>query len=216
MYAEYKYFTSEDIIPKVQELARKYNLTTLFDFNEVATLTIIDNDTMSFVKEATFDIDISMAKVVFTSPMATQAMPKGGTEVQNLGAVQTYLRRYLYMLLLDLVEVDEVEETSGQPDTPTKKTATEKKASVKAAATKKSNVPATPKQREAAKDNVIDKDGEASATQIKSIKNGLKKLRDKDAGHEDFIKKVALKMRDGIDKTQAEKLLLSIADKVKE
>lgn len=215
-YAEYKYFTLEDIIPKAQELARKYNLTTLFNFTEVATLTVIDNDAISFAKDAPFEINQSMISTTFASPMATQAMPKGGTEVQNLGAVQTYLRRYLYMLLLDLVEVDEVEETSGQPDTPTKApVAKEKKTTVKATATKKSNAPATPKEREAAKDNVIDKDGEASDTQIKSIKNGLKKLRDKDAGHEDFIKKVALKIREGIDKTQAEKLLLSIAEKVK-
>lgn len=215
-YAEYMYFTLEDIIPKVRSLNDKYNLTTLFNFTpELATLTVIDNDAISIAKIAPFDININMISTSFASPMATQAMPKGGTEVQHLGAVQTYLRRYLYFLYLDLVEQDVVEETSGMPDKPTKKEDPAKK-TVKASATKKSNRPVTPKEREAAKDNVIDKKGEASATQINSIKKGLSKLRTKDESYEDYIKEVIKDLRAGVDKKKAEALLIEISEKVAE
>lgn len=214
MYAEYKYFTLDDIVPAVLNLSEKYNVTGIFNFGQdEATLTIYDNDAMTFAAVAPIDVNVDMMKVVFTSPMAKQAMPKGGTEVQNLGAVQTYLRRYLYLAFLDIVESDEVEATTGKDDT-SKASETKSKVSTKSD-TKKSNRPATPKERETAKKEVINKDGEASETQIKSIKNGLKKLREKGTDHEGYIKEIAMKIRSGIDKTEAESLLLEIGEKVK-
>ena len=43
-----------------------------------------------------------------TSPMSTAAL-KGCHEVQNLGAVQTYLRRYLWVAALEIVEHDAID-----------------------------------------------------------------------------------------------------------
>jgi hypothetical protein len=52
-------------------------------------------------------------KVLVTSPMSTAAL-KGCHEVQNLGAVQTYIRRYLWVAALEIVEHDALEATTGK------------------------------------------------------------------------------------------------------
>ena len=51
-----------------------------------------------------FDIDDG-SKIEFTSPMGS-AQLKGCHEVQNIGAVETYQRRYLYVTALAIVEHD--------------------------------------------------------------------------------------------------------------
>ena len=197
-FSEYKYFELADITPAILELNKKYGLTTLISFTpELATLTVVDADSGDTVQ--------------FVSPMAVQAMPKntGATEVQQLGAVQTYLRRYLYVLYLDIVEKDLADELQGEPET---KKEEPKKTKIK---TPKSNRPATPTERASVKKDIIDKDGEATETQIKSIKNGLKKLREK-GSYEDYIKSSVMRMKAGLDKVAAEQLLVEIATKVKE
>lgn len=55
--------------------------------------------------------------VTFTSPMSSAAL-KGCHDVQNLGAVQTYLRRYLWTNAFEIVEHDALDATTGsQPVT---------------------------------------------------------------------------------------------------
>jgi hypothetical protein len=50
--------------------------------------------------------------VTFTSPMSSAAL-KGCHDVQNLGAVQTYLRRYLWTNAFEIVEHDALDATMG-------------------------------------------------------------------------------------------------------
>jgi hypothetical protein len=50
--------------------------------------------------------------VMFTSPMSSAAL-KGCHDVQNLGAVQTYLRRYLWTNAFEIVEHDALDATTG-------------------------------------------------------------------------------------------------------
>jgi hypothetical protein len=50
--------------------------------------------------------------IEFTSPMS-RAELKGCHEVQNLGAVQTYLRRYLWTTAMEIVEHDALDATTG-------------------------------------------------------------------------------------------------------
>tara|TARA_R110000868_G_scaffold357179_2_gene618622 strand:- start:117 stop:464 length:348 start_codon:yes stop_codon:yes gene_type:complete len=47
------------------------------------------------------------------------AQLKGCHEVQNLGAVLSYIRRYLWVTALEILEHDALDSTSGQ-DTPSK------------------------------------------------------------------------------------------------
>ncbi len=97
-----KYFELSDIIPIVMPLFHKYKLVPVIRFStEEAHLEIIDCE------------DPDMDTIMVTSPMSSCKLPNAH-DVQNLGAVQTYLRRYLYMALLDVVEQDQVDnEKSG-------------------------------------------------------------------------------------------------------
>lgn len=53
-----------------------------------------------------YDTDTPEVTLVFSSPMRTLEL-KGANAVQLLGGVETYLRRYLYMAMLDIVEADQ-------------------------------------------------------------------------------------------------------------
>ena len=68
--------------------------------NELATMTLINGDEPS-------------EQITFTSPMRDLEL-KGTNAVQNLGGVQTYLTRYLYIQLLNIVEADVFDATSGK------------------------------------------------------------------------------------------------------
>lgn len=63
---------------------------------------------------------------------------------------------------------------------------------------------------------MIDSDGSATETQIKAIKNGLKKLRAKDEKYEPFITESVKAIKAGLKKTAAEDLLIEIGNKVEE
>ena len=91
-FAGFKYFELSDFIPTVQIIFEKLGLCGVVSYTkEIATLTIIDTEDDS--------------SVVITSPMGSAAL-KGVHEVQNIGAVETYQRRYLWVAALEIVEHD--------------------------------------------------------------------------------------------------------------
>ena len=191
-YAEFKYFTLEDIIPAKQSIFELVGLSDAISFTpEIATLTLVN-------------IDKPEEKIHFTSPLAEdESLIKN--PIQKLGAVETYVRRYLYMLMLDIVEADTVDAVSDKPDPETGKSET-----------KKSNKPASPEKREEVKKELINEGGEATDVQVKSIKNGLKKLREKSDSYEPYIKEIVGKIKSGLNKADAEAILIEIGNKVAE
>jgi hypothetical protein len=116
-FAGYSYFELGDILPAVNNINRELGLCTHVTF---------DND---FAKLTIFDVD-SDKSLEFTSPMA-KATLKGAHDIQNLGATETYQRRYLYMSAYEIVECDAVDSSKGKvielpellPDTDTWKNA---------------------------------------------------------------------------------------------
>jgi len=56
-------------------------------------------------------------RIIITSPMSTAAL-KGCHEVQNLGAVQTYLRRYFWVAALEIVEHDALDQPINEQNVP--------------------------------------------------------------------------------------------------
>ena len=108
-FAGYKYFELGDFLPVVQTIFAEHDLIGVVSFGTTeATLTITD-------------MDKPEDKIVISSPMSTAAL-KGCHEVQNLGAVQTYLRRYLWVTAMEIVEHDALD--SSEPLKPeTKKVA---------------------------------------------------------------------------------------------
>jgi hypothetical protein len=109
-FAGYNYFELADFLPTVQEIFLSLSLSGIVSYGkEEAVLTITDCD------DADDCIEIR-------SPMSTAAL-KGAHEIQNLGAVQTYLRRYLWVTAMEIVEHDALDAVLGSDDTPAAKRA---------------------------------------------------------------------------------------------
>lgn len=105
-FAGYQYFELSDFLPHVQKIFADVGLCGVVRFtSSEASLTITD------VEDG--------KEIIITSPMA-QASLKGCHEVQNLGASQTYLRRYLWVAALEIVEHDILDATTGKESPKTK------------------------------------------------------------------------------------------------
>ena len=102
-FAGFKYYELGDFLVPATQLLQEANLCPMISFNnELAVLTLINGDEPN-------------EQIVFTSPMRDSEL-KGTNAVQNLGGVQTYLTRYLYIQLLNIVEADTFDATSGKDD----------------------------------------------------------------------------------------------------
>ena len=98
-FAGYKYFELGDFLPTVQKIFIQHGLCGVVSYTqELATLTIADMT--------------SDGVIVITSPMGSAAL-KGCHEVQNIGAVETYQRRYLWVTAMEIVEHDILDATTG-------------------------------------------------------------------------------------------------------
>ena len=98
-FAGYSYFELGDFLPQIQGIFFRIGLCGYISFSkELATLTITD------VHDQT--------EIAITSPMEPANL-KGMHPVQNLGAVISYIRRYLWMTALEIVEHDILD--AGKP-----------------------------------------------------------------------------------------------------
>lgn len=97
-YANYTYYELADILPAINQIAKELKFTCVIMFgDEIASLDFIDCEKPE-------------DKIVFTSPMASASL-KGCHEVQNLGASETYIKRYLYQNCFEIVESDVLDMT---------------------------------------------------------------------------------------------------------
>jgi hypothetical protein len=89
-FSKYDYFELSDFLPKINELLLNEGMTSSMKFVDgYWTLRIISG----------------AESIDFSVPHCTISM-KGANEVQCLGAVITYIRRYLYMMAFEIVESD--------------------------------------------------------------------------------------------------------------
>ena len=96
-FAGYSYYELSDILPEINKLANELKFCCVVNFTpELATLDFCDLE--------------GDGRILFTSPMSTASL-KGCHEVQNLGAVETYIKRYLYQNCFEIVENDELDGT---------------------------------------------------------------------------------------------------------
>lgn len=92
-FSNYDYYELADFMPAVTELMHKHKLVGLFNMDaENAMLRIVDCEKPDDAE-------------VFTLPVR-EATLKGAHPIQNLGAMVTYMRRYLWMVAMELVEAD--------------------------------------------------------------------------------------------------------------
>jgi len=102
-FSNYHYFELSDFLPIALKCTGDQGLVPLISFTtEYATMRVHDIETGE-----SFDL---------TSPMSTANL-KACHEVQNLGVVESYERRYLWMTLMELVESDMAENIKPAPET---------------------------------------------------------------------------------------------------
>lgn len=100
-FAGYEYFELSDFLPFIVQACNKIWIFTSVSFTEeVATLKVVNCE-----NPAQF--------IEITSPMKELEL-KGCNQIQALGWVETYQRRYLYMSLFDIVENDMFDSTTTE------------------------------------------------------------------------------------------------------
>jgi hypothetical protein len=97
-FAGYSYFELGDFIPTINSIFNDVGLCGVVSYDsEIASLTITDID--------------DGTNIIITSPMA-EANLKGCHPIQNLGAVETYTRRYLWVTAMEIVEHDALDSSA--------------------------------------------------------------------------------------------------------
>lgn len=102
-YAKFKYFQLGDFLPDTIRILNKHGLFSQFYIEE--------ND--SGKEYAHMDIRRGMELIPFKIPAERPTPNKTPNPIQEEGSMLTYLRRYLYQIVMDIVEDDEIDATSG-------------------------------------------------------------------------------------------------------
>jgi hypothetical protein len=178
MKLEFTYFELKDIVPSATKIFADLGIASLVNFDsEEAKMELYNAD------------NPEESPVIFTIPYkeAPVIVSNAGKEVTNplqaLGATITYLRRYLYMLALDIVEDDETDANLGSETKEIKD--------------EKPKKPATPAERKQTKKKLTEEaSAPATAEQIEKLKELGKYLVEKDPEKQrDFVSQVALKTK---------------------
>lgn len=107
-YSDYTYLELSDFMPTLLKLMEKYEVYTIFDFG---------NDDRAILQLC----NCSGSGVITTGIKLVDIKLKACNDMQNIGAVHTYARRYLYMAMFDIVEADILNKQVEQPTQPIKK-----------------------------------------------------------------------------------------------
>lgn len=104
-FANFSYYELADFIPSVNEIFDELGLFSMFNIlGDHAVLVIIN-------------VDDVVDTITFESPIA-EAEIKGTTPIQCLGGVHTYMKRYLYLNALEIVESDMFDSKVGDKKDP--------------------------------------------------------------------------------------------------
>ena len=196
---EFKYFELKDIVPVAEAIFGKVGLLMVPTFGkEYASAKVYNCD------------DRGEEPIVFEAPF-TQIAPiisnsgKAVTnEMQALGSSITYMRRYLWQLVLDIIEADDIDaslgkDTEGAPPAPK--------------ATKKA--PVTTEQRNEIKKELTAPPAEAAdESSVGDLKAVLKKLLELDSEQESFVQSIAMKTEgfSKITKDQCDQLISGVKE----
>jgi hypothetical protein len=103
-FANFNYFELGDFIPQVTDIFNKVGLCGIVSFTgDTAYLSVHETEGDGFI--------------TFTSPLVYASVEKT-QPIQNLGSTHTYLRRYLWLMCMEITENDVVD--SVEPKSPVK------------------------------------------------------------------------------------------------
>ena len=168
IHAEFEYFELKDIVPVATEIFSKYGLLFLVTFIDGKAL-----GTLYDVENPENDIMVEFSIAHLPEPAKFRM-----NEIQAVGAEITYYRRYLYMMILDIVDRDEVDADPTPVKTDPKKETPKK--------------PATTEERKVITEQLTDTP-DATPEKVNELKGWLKKLVNKDPGQEEFVQTIAVK-----------------------
>lgn len=98
----FSYFELGDFLPTIQKIFNDVKLCGQTSFeNHIASLTIYDAEDPS-------------SYIVFSSPTAEAKLAKG-SPIQELGSMHTYMRRYLWLMAMEISENDLVDAQESPP-----------------------------------------------------------------------------------------------------
>ena len=212
MQLAFKYFELDDIVPIVTKIFGDVGLISLVSFDgEKAIMSILNTDapdeTVSFT-----------APFITLEPIVSSTGKKATNEIQALGSSITYMRRYLYMIALDICEPDEIDNgLKNAPSIPPIAVGGIPTV-VPPIATPTPTPTSAPITLAPAEKPLTNADGNASDIQIKQLKEVLKKLKDSDPTKEEMIAKIALETKGFtvISKADCEALTVKIGEMLKE
>ncbi len=194
MHLSFKYFELDDIVPTATRIFSEIGLVPIVNFTaDVATMTVVNTDNPE-------DTVAFIAPFNQIAPIVSNTGKQATNEMQALGSSITYMRRYLYMMALDICESDSIDANIGKP-APAAPTPEAPKA------------PATPQQRQEVKQELTAPSDNATALQIKGLKNVLKKLKDADPSKEEMVAQIAVQTKGftEISKADCETLINKIS-----
>lgn len=179
IHLEFMYFELQDIVPTAVTIFSEIGLLMVptfgKDFAVAKVFNVDDTDEDPVVFEAPFtQID----------PIVSNSGKVVTNEMQALGSSITYMRRYLWQLVLDIIEADSIDNISGGEDTDTP--APTPKPTKKAPVTQE-------KRQEIKTELTAPPSDSASEIQIKNLKSKLKELMELDPEQESFVQSVAVK-----------------------
>lgn len=99
-FAKFKYYELADFLPSINKLFLEYKLCSNFSINSY------------YAKLTIYDAEDTNSNLEFTSTLAPAEL-RGATPIQSLGAEHTYLKRYLYLNALEIVEGDALDASLG-------------------------------------------------------------------------------------------------------
>ena len=214
MHLEFKYFELEDIPPAIRIFAR-VGLTTDIDFTDEngAVMRVYNTDNS---EEAPIEFRVPYREV---KPIVSNAGKEVTNPMQALGSSITYLRRYLWMAVLDITEPDDIDATLGsepEEEEPEIEAPNPEKAKTEKKSQKKQKAPATPADRKEAKETLTDTEGQADDLQIAALKNACKELMEKDPDQEDFVQQIAMKTNGftQVTRSQCEQLIKNLGEMI--
>ena len=203
MHLAFKYFELDDIVPVATKIFEEVGLISLVNFtSDTATMTIVNTDDGEKVE---FSAPFNQI-----APIVSNTGKQATNEMQALGSSITYMRRYLYMIALDICEPDNIEPTlSNAPTIRDIAQSVMDSIPTTTTASPTATIPVIKQEKPLTNGN-----GNASETQVRQLKDLLIKLKDKDPSKEEMIAQIAVQTQGFtvISKADCEALVIKIGE----
>ena len=199
----YHFFELEDIVPAAISIFNELGLFAQESFSaDQASMTVYNTDNPSEAAPV-FTIPFRVIE-----PILSKSGDKVINEAQCMGASVTYYRRYLWQIVLDITEHDEMDSGTLYPASSTQAPTLPQP--------EPSGPPATPAERAEIRLSLTNADGAADEVQINQLKASLRELKAKVPEAEEWIGSVALETKGFkvVSKTRCAEILAEVAQRL--